>query len=341
MRMLALLTLLLAALFYPWQMGRVPARWIAGMMAGVLLLLSSFQQEMSLLRALASKNAEQTIAYLRENRQGVIHTLKDPVLGDTIYGGNIYDGRLNTDVVLNSNRIDRVYVLSALHPAPRRVLVIGLSGGAWTRVLAEFEGVQRIDVIEINPGYLDLIRGTPEIQGILHDRRIQIHIDDGRRWLRRHGGEPYDLIVMNTTFHWRAYSTNLLSAEFLQLARQHLAPFGILAFNGTGAPDTLATAAAVFEHAYRRRDGNFIYAAQHDFRNPDSASARTRLLAVGRKLLPPGVHSHEALVPPIEKMLAVGWINVADEARLAGRALEVITDKNLLTEYRYGRDAWW
>jgi len=32
----------------------------------------------------------------------------------------------------------------------------------------------------------------------------------------------FDMIVMDTTYHWRAHSTNLLSVEFLNLARKFL-----------------------------------------------------------------------------------------------------------------------
>jgi hypothetical protein len=40
-------------------------------------------------------------------------------------GAMCMTGRTNIDLRLNSNRVDRVYLLAALHPAPRKVLVIG------------------------------------------------------------------------------------------------------------------------------------------------------------------------------------------------------------------------
>ena len=46
-------------------------------------------------------------------------------------------------------------------------------------------------------------------------------MDDGRRWLHRHA-DPFDVIVMNTTWHWRSNITNLLSREFMALARAHV-----------------------------------------------------------------------------------------------------------------------
>jgi spermidine synthase len=56
---------------------------------------------------------------------------------------------------------------------------------------------------------------------------------------------------MNTTFHWRNQVSNLLSVDFLRLARQHLNPGGVLFYNTTGSEDVMATGLAVYPHALR------------------------------------------------------------------------------------------
>jgi len=268
-----------------------------------------------------------------ENRSGIIYTLHGPG-GDMVYGGNVYDGRMNIDLRVNSNDLHRVLVLAALRPQARDMLVVGLAGGAWTRVLADFPEARRIDVVEINPGYLELIADYPEIRPILADPRIHIEVDDGRRWLKRHAGRQYDLIVMNTTWHWRSYSSNLLSREFLTLMKSHLRPGGVVTYNATGSTDVLATANTVFKHAYRYE--NFIVASDDDFR------ARTRgaeplyrsFKRNGRPLFEPGNSADDAF---IRRMLEQPFVSLeTDEAKL-GRKAEVITDWNMITEYRYGR----
>src|SRR5207253_1431532 len=55
----------------------------------------------------------------------------------------------------------------------------------------------------------------------------------------------------NTSFNWREHSSNLLSAEFLRLARRHLNPGGVLYYNTTGSGEVLLTGATVFPHALR------------------------------------------------------------------------------------------
>ena len=316
------------------------ARRVRGLAAGlasvIFVLIWAPLQPAGLLRGIiAGQTPPATpVATIIETRSGIIHTLRASAGGDHVYGGNVYDGRINTSLRVNSNGIERAYVLAALHDRPRRILVIGLSSGAWTRVLTRFAGVREIDVVEINPGYLELIRAQPEVAAILADRRVRVHIDDGRRWLLRNPDERYDLIVMNTTLHWRAYVTNLLSIECLSLMRRHLNAGGIMTFNTTSSPDSLWTASRVlpFVRLYR----NFAYASDHDFTRIDEESMERvyRIAERGKALLDPADAADAAAVA---SMLRVPFISPARVAELAGRPLEVITDDNMLTEYRYGR----
>ena len=276
-----------------------------------------------------------TLGTILEQRSGIVHTVKTPAGGDIVFGGNVYDGRINTSLVVNSNAIDRAYVLALLHPNPRRILVIGLSTGAWTQVVTTFPGVERVDVVEINPAYLELIALHPEVSGLLSDPRVHIHVDDGRRWLRRHQHERYDLIVMNTTFHWRAYATNLLSREFMAETRAHLAQGGVFVFNTTESPDAAWTAASVFP--FVRLFLNSAYCSDHDFtRGLDSRSDRLYSLTDrGERVLKAELEQDRAAV---DKMLRnARFTDPADRVRHAGRTVEVVTDHNMITEFRYGR----
>src|SRR5262249_22598702 len=143
---------------------------------------------------------------LVESRSGVIAVDRENI----IYGGGMYDGRFNTGLASDGNWIIRAYAISAFHPHPRRVLMIGLSSGSLARVIASHPDIEHFPIVEINPPSLDVIRQYPEVAGILRNPKVNIVIDDGRRWLARNPAGKYDLIVQNTTFHWRAHITNLL-----------------------------------------------------------------------------------------------------------------------------------
>jgi len=111
--------------------------------------------------------------------------------------------------------------------------------------------VEELTIIEINPGYLQLVGAFPEVSGLLRNPKVHIEIGDGRRWLERRPDASFDLVVANTVFHWRANAARLLSTEFLQLVRRHLAPGGVYYYNTTGSDRALLTGLKSFAHAWR------------------------------------------------------------------------------------------
>ncbi|MEA2746516.1 MAG: spermidine synthase [Myxococcales bacterium] len=181
-----------------------------------------------------------------ETKSGVITVTADNV----VYGGGAYDGKINTSLVYDNNGIQRVYGIGAMHPAPKKVLMIGLASGSWAKVVSAMPGVEKLTVVEINPGYLTLIGRHKEVASLLADPKVEITIDDGRRWLLRHA-QRFDVIVMNTTYHWRAHATSLLSMDFMEIARAHLEQGGFLFFNTTGSDDVMKTAMTAFPFGLR------------------------------------------------------------------------------------------
>ena len=129
--------------------------------------------------------------------------------------------------------------------------MIGLSSGSWAQVIANDPEVASLTVIEINPGYLSLIEKEPEVASVLTNPKVKIITDDGRRWLRANPARHFDAVVSNTTFHFRANATNLLSVEFLELIRRHLNPGGIFFYNTTDSARVQRTGCATFAYGAR------------------------------------------------------------------------------------------
>jgi spermidine synthase len=280
------------------------------------------------LRALAAGRAE-TMTHFISNRHGIIHTVRRD-RGDIVYGGNVYDGMTSVNVDANPNSLERVYVLALLHPDPKRVLFVGMSAGAWVRAMEGFPSVESIDTVEINPGYVELTRDYPSLAPVLKDPRMHLHFDDGRRWLRRNPAAQFDIIVQNTTYHWRANVDNLLSREYFSELKRHLNPGGIAIANTTGSFDVLATVQAVFAYAYRFR--NFVYASDHPLvPDPNGLGSihRPNGAAFATENAPP------TSVVALLQSARLEPVNAFLERR--GVQGEIITDDNLLTEYRHGR----
>jgi spermidine synthase len=219
-------------------------------LAGVAIVISSDSLFTDVYERLQYKHEWQQagqFAHIVETKSGIVTVSQD----GAIYGGGVYDGMFNVDLIHDSNHTIRAYALSALHPNPRQVLMIGLSSGSWAQVIANHPQLEKLTIVEINPGYLRLIPEYPQVASLLHNPKVEIIIDDGRRWLLRNPARKFDVIVMNTTFHWRDHVSNLLSTEFLQIAREHLNPGGMHFYNTTGSPEVMLTGATVFPYSLR------------------------------------------------------------------------------------------
>jgi len=182
-----------------------------------------------------------------ENRSGIIAVTDD----GKVYGNGMYDGRFNTELRHDLNGIVRPYALSLLHPAPRDVLMLGLSSGSWAQVIANNPDVASLTVVEINPGYLELLAHAPEVASLTRNPKVSIVTDDGRRWLRANPDRRFDVVVSNTTWHFRANVTNLLSAEFLDLVKRHLNEGGVFFYNTTDSDRVQRTGCLAFAHGAR------------------------------------------------------------------------------------------
>jgi predicted membrane-bound spermidine synthase len=229
---------------------RPPRMAIAGIAVAAIAALSSPLLFSGLYEKLLYKDLfAPDLAFRRliETRSGVIGVSRDGI----VYGGGVYDGRFNTDLLNDTNALFRPLAISSFHLHPTEVLMIGLASGSWAQIIVNNPAVRRLDIVEINPGYLPLIEQHPMVRSILRNPKVQIKIDDGRRWLRRNPDRQFDMIVMNTTYSWRAHASNLLSLEFLNLARSHLKPGGILFYNTTFSRAALLTGASAFPFSLR------------------------------------------------------------------------------------------
>jgi spermidine synthase len=232
-------------------------------------------------------------AHVVENRNGVIAvTQKGAVLGN-----GVYDGFFNTDPANNENLIKRAYALSFFHPAPKRLLVIGLSSGSWAQILIHHPQAESMDIVEINPGYLELIAQYPVVESLLRNPKVHIYVDDGRRWLLAHPEARYDAIVQNNSFYWRDHSSDLLSVDFLKIVREHLLAGGIYFYNTTGSDEVVATGLHVFP--YGLRVINFLVVSDSPLQY-----SRERMMAMLREYRIDGKLMFDPANPESERALA-------------------------------------
>ena len=287
-----------------------------------------------------SKNSYQDKVYhtrIIENKNGFIQIYQEEK-DQIVFGANVYDGKLNTDIFHNSNGIDRAYLLPVLKPEAKDILVIGLSTGSWVKVLSMMPNIEKITVIEINPAYIDLIKTDPIVSDILKDKRIEIIFDDGRKWIKKQSNEKYDIILMNTTWYWRAYASNLLSQDFLNILKSHMKPKGILYYNTTQSADAYYTATKVFPYVYKYKF--MVLSSMQPISLEDHNNIQTNLCKLVRYSTQNPVFKDQndcSLASEIilqTPLVPYDRINFSEFSR---HKPEVITDDNMITEYKYGK----
>lgn len=125
---------------------------------------------------------------------------------------------------------DYLHVGFAYRPNAKKVLVIGLGGAAAPkRIWRDFEDVE-ITTVELDPQVVDAAYEWFELP---RDPRIDVEVDDGRRFLQR-TDERYDVIMVDA-FYSDGVPFHLTTLEFVELMRERLTPGGVIATNVIGA----------------------------------------------------------------------------------------------------------
>ncbi len=121
----------------------------------------------------------------------------------------------------------RTMTIAALYPRDiKRVLMLGLGGGAIAAYLARFIPAATIDIVELDPGVIDVAK---TYFGIRETSTAHLYESDARVFLNRHS-EPYDIIMVDA-FTGSYIPFHLMTKEFYGLVRNRLAPHGVAAFN--------------------------------------------------------------------------------------------------------------
>ena len=111
-------------------------------------------------------------------------------------------------------------------PKVENVLIIGYGLGATTETILKMEDVRKVTLVEISNTLIKNLKKMPFFNEMLTDSRIDLIIDDGRRFLLR-TQEKFDLILIDPLKTTTSYSNNLYSHQFFELAHQHLNPGGV------------------------------------------------------------------------------------------------------------------
>jgi spermidine synthase len=120
--------------------------------------------------------------------------------------------------------------LTSLAPAhPRSVLVIGCGAGVTAGAVSIDPRVERETIVEIEPLVPQAAADyfAENNFDVIRNPKVKVHIDDGRHYLLT-TKEQFDAITADPLDPWVKGAANLYTEEFLEVAKQHLNPGGVV-----------------------------------------------------------------------------------------------------------------
>ena len=122
-----------------------------------------------------------------------------------------------------------------LHEKPETVLILHGGAGGMIHEVLKYP-VSRIDYVELDPLLLKLVRTftTPLTQSELSDRRVTIHDEDGRFFIKKTPLQ-YDVILIGLSAPQELQSNRLFTSEFFSMAKDKMTRDGMIVLTLPGS----------------------------------------------------------------------------------------------------------
>jgi len=184
-------------------------------------------------RSLGRLEHEETSAYsrIRVRRDGDVRALT--FVRDN--GQEAVQSRINLTAphTLMSPYARGMFASYLYQPQPRRILIVGLGGGAMVHFLTHHEPQAQIDAVEIDPA---VVRLAGEYFGVRPGGNVRVHTADAVAFIES-SADRYDLILMDAFLRPSGGTdptgvpAQMKTLAFLTRLKQTLAPGGVAAFN--------------------------------------------------------------------------------------------------------------
>jgi spermidine synthase len=209
------------------------SRWFVpvGFLVAMLLFPSGLMERGYLKIPVMRQGGEMSrVIEIREDALQTIIYLQKEVDGEPASFNLITDGYSMSGTGEQGRRYMSLYVYwaVALNPDPKRALLISYGVGSTAKALTETASLEHIDIVDISRS---IIESSETIDPVsedhpLRDPRVQVHIDDGRYFLKT-TKQSYDLITGEPPPPKIAGVVSLYTREYFQLVYDRLNPGGI------------------------------------------------------------------------------------------------------------------
>ncbi|MDC1287346.1 hypothetical protein N8198_05625 [Gammaproteobacteria bacterium] len=227
----------------------------------------------------------------------------------------------NGNLRVTNNRSELIYHLGAfstdyvqqmqghlgMHFNPDAVtaLVIGSGYGITAGALALYDGIERVDAVEILPAMVSSAKlFEPNNFSYHRSDKVRVQIGDGRHFMLRENRQ-YDIISLNVSDPHLPGGSTLFHLEFYELAKLHLKPGGVVIQHIFGSEraviaNTLAASFPFTQFSRSYANGYNAVASMSDLRAlastamdlPAKAMELLRKSAGGRRIASPAHRSY-------------------------------------------------
>ncbi len=138
------------------------------------------------------------------------------------------NGKSDGDAIGDAGTQIMLGVLPALlHANPRTGLIVGLGTGETPGWLAEVPGIERVDVVELEPAVDEMARRCAAVNfDVLHHPKVRRIYNDAREVLLT-ASDRYDIIASEPSNPYRAGVASLFTREFYEASLARLEPEGL------------------------------------------------------------------------------------------------------------------
>jgi spermidine synthase len=193
------------------------------------------------------------------------------------------DGSARTDA---GTQVMSGLIGAALLPNAKSALVVGLGTGCTAGWLAKVPGMERVDVVELEPAMVRVARElAPVNQDVMDAPNVHVTFDDAREVLQT-TRRRYDVIFSEPSNPYRAGISSLYTRDFYEAVRSRLRPGGVFAqwlqvyaVDGFTVRTAITTLHAVFPHVtlWETTRGDIVMTATTEVLAPSLSDVRERV----------------------------------------------------------------
>jgi len=163
--------------------------------------------------------------------QGTHYSVRQSGASLRLYSNRVFHSQWNPNKPFAGGVWDCLSLPSLYRPllSIKRVLLLGVGGGAVVRQLQLLTQFQKMSAIEIDPVHIDVAKNWFGVD----DPRVELEQADAIQWLANYNGPPFDLIIDDLFGHDEGEPLRAckLSAYWVDLLHAHLSDTGLLVVN--------------------------------------------------------------------------------------------------------------